>query len=111
MVGVILGQSMTSLPPPSSAASPDATRPGHLPRQRALGEAGGAVPDGVTVFDEEYLGVANLDPDLLMALREAATDAADDGVEFFVNSGWRSSEYQDQLLREAIKKYGSEEEA
>ena len=34
-----------------------------------------------------------------------------DGVEFFVDSGWRSSEYQEQLLREAVSKYGSEEEA
>ena len=71
----------------------------------------GAVPDGVTVFDDEYPGVANLDPDLLGALREAATDAADDGVKFYVNSGWRSPAYQNQLLREAVLRYGSEEEA
>jgi hypothetical protein len=77
----------------------------------ALGEADGAVPDGTTVFDDEIPGVANLDPDLLGALRQAATDAADDGVEFFVDSGWRSPEYQDQLLREAVSEYGSEEEA
>jgi D-alanyl-D-alanine carboxypeptidase len=77
----------------------------------ALGEADGAVPDGATVFDEEILGVANLDPDLLGALRQAATDAADDGVEFFLDSGWRSPEYQNQLLREAVSEYGSEEEA
>jgi len=76
-----------------------------------LGEADGVVPDGVTVFDDEIPAVANLDPDLLGALRQAATDAADDGVEFYVNSGWRSPKYQDQLLREAISKYGSEEEA
>jgi D-alanyl-D-alanine carboxypeptidase len=74
-------------------------------------EAGGALPDGVTVFDDEYPGVANLDPDLLQALREAATDAADDGIELYVNSGWRSREYQNQLLREAVSKYGSKEEA
>jgi zinc D-Ala-D-Ala carboxypeptidase len=55
--------------------------------------------------------VANLDPALLGALRRAATDAADDGVEFFVDSGWRSSEYQERLLHEAVSKYGSEEEA
>jgi LAS superfamily LD-carboxypeptidase LdcB len=30
---------------------------------------------------------------------------------FRVNSGWRSPEYQDELLREAIEEYGSEEEA
>jgi zinc D-Ala-D-Ala carboxypeptidase len=77
----------------------------------ALGVADGAVPDGATVFDDEIPGVANLDPDLLGALRQAATDAADDGVEFFVESGWRSPEYQEQLLREAVSEYGSEAEA
>jgi D-alanyl-D-alanine carboxypeptidase len=55
--------------------------------------------------------VRNLDPDLLGALRMAATDSADDGVELVVKSGWRSPEYQSQLLREAVSKYGSEEEA
>ena len=80
-------------------------------RRGARGEADGAVPDGVTVFDDEVPAVANLDPDLLGALRQAATDAADDGVEFYLTSGWRSPEYQDQLLREAISEYGSEEEA
>jgi zinc D-Ala-D-Ala carboxypeptidase len=74
-------------------------------------EADGALPDGVTVFDDEYPGVANLDPYLLQALREAATDAADVGIEFYVNSGWRSPEYQNRLLGEAVSKYGSEEEA
>ena len=44
-------------------------------------------------------------------LRRAATDAADDGVEFFVDSGWRSAEYQARLLQEAVSKYGSEKEA
>jgi hypothetical protein len=77
----------------------------------ALGEADGAVPDGVTVFDAEIPGVANLDPDLLGALRQAATAAAGDGVELFVESGWRSVEYQDRLFREAVSEYGSEEEA
>jgi zinc D-Ala-D-Ala carboxypeptidase len=77
----------------------------------ALGEADSAVPDGTTVFDDEVPGVANLDSDLLGALRQAATDAADDGVEFYIDSGWRSPEYQDQLFREAVSEHGSEEEA
>ncbi len=76
-----------------------------------LGEADGAVPDGASVFDDEIPGVANLDPDLLGALRRAATDAAGEGVEFLVDSGWRSVEYQTQLLREAVSEYGSEAEA
>src|SRR5215208_2294626 len=100
----------------STAASPiDVLRSEHRGLRSehpgALGEADGAVPDGTTVFDDEIPGVANVDPALLGALRQAATDAADDGVEFFVDSGWRSPEYQEQLLREAISEYGSEEEA
>ncbi len=71
----------------------------------------GVVPDGVTVFDGEFPAVANLDPDLSSALRQAATAAAGDGIEVLVTSGWRSVTYQDQLLREAIAEHGSEEEA
>jgi hypothetical protein len=90
-------------------ASPiDALRGEH---RGALGEADGAIPDGASVFDDEVPGVANLDPALLGALRQAATDAADDGIEFSVNSGWRSPAYQDQLRREAVLQYGSEAEA
>jgi len=92
-----------------SAASPlNVLRSG---RHGGLGEAAGAVPDGVTVYDDSVPGVAKLDPGLLKALREAATAAADDGITFYVNSGWRSAAYQNQLLREAIAKYGSEAEA
>jgi D-alanyl-D-alanine carboxypeptidase len=76
--------------------------------RRALGKAHGAVPAPVPVFDDETPAVANLDPELLGALRRAAADATHDGVEIFVNGGWRSPEYQDQLLREAVSKYGSE---
>jgi len=75
------------------------------------GAAAGVVPDGVTVFDDEFPAVAELDPALLGALRRAAADADGDGVTFFVNSGWRSRAYQNQLLREAVAKYGSEAKA
>jgi D-alanyl-D-alanine carboxypeptidase len=98
---------------PASSSS-TVTSPIDVPRSEhrgARGEAAGAIPDGATVFDDELPGVANLDSDLLGALRQAATDASEDGVEFSVDSGWRSSEYQEQLLREAVSKYGSEEEA
>jgi len=77
----------------------------------ALGEADGAVPDGTTVFDDAVPGVAKLDPDLLGALRRAATDASNDGVQFVVDSGWRSPAYQEQLLHQAVAQYGSEQEA
>jgi zinc D-Ala-D-Ala carboxypeptidase len=83
----------------------------HSEHRGAPGEADGAVPDGAIVFDDEIPGVADLDPDLLDALRQAATDAADDVVELVVDSGRRSPEYQERLLREAVSTYGSEAEA
>jgi len=93
----------------STAPSPiEVTRGEH---SGALGEAGGALPGGTTVFDDRLPGVGNLDPALLRALRRAATDAAAGGVELVVNSGWRSPAYEDQLRREAVARYGSEAEA
>jgi hypothetical protein len=99
---------------PARQAASEAAPPGNIPRLEhpgALGAADGIVPDGTTVFDDALPGVANLDPALLGALRRAAKDAANDGAEFFVTSGWRSPEYQNQLLREAVSTYGSEQEA
>lgn len=102
LVGVLIWQAQTSSP--SGAASPFGFFGEH---GDALGEADGAVPDGVTVFDDDVPAVANLDPDLLGALRRAATDAAGDGVELHVNSGWRSADYQEHLLQEAVAEHGS----
>jgi hypothetical protein len=79
----------------------------HNVHRGGLGGAGGAVPDGTTVFDDSVAGVANLDPDVRAALRAAATAAAGDGVAVYVDSGWRSREYQQQLFNEAVSKYGS----
>jgi D-alanyl-D-alanine carboxypeptidase len=112
---------LASSPSPASPVSSSSSRPAsgidvrrseHRDLRRgALGEADGAVPDGTTVFDDEIPGVAKVDSALLGALRRAATDAADDGVEFVVDSGWRSAAYQEQLLHGAVLKYGSEAEA
>ncbi|MEV4003059.1 M15 family metallopeptidase [Actinomadura sp. NPDC049753] len=128
MIAPALGyQSQKSSPsparsfPPSAAPSPDGPRgdrrtaPGKVPTRRArpaaIGEADGVVPDGVTVFNDAFPAVARLDPDLLKALRRAATDAAGERTTFYVNSGWRSPAYQNRLLRDAVSKYGSEEAA
>jgi LAS superfamily LD-carboxypeptidase LdcB len=63
------------------------------------------------VFDDTYPAVAKLDPALLGALRKAARDAGGDGIEIYVNSGWRSPAYQEKLLDEAVSEYGSRAEA
>ena len=117
-VAAALGYQLPTFSSSTDASPIDVRRREHLrapaePRSEhrdALGEAGGAVPEDTTVYDETP-GVANLDPALLGALRQAAAHAAADGIEFVVTSGWRSPEHQEQLLREAISKYGSEEEA
>jgi zinc D-Ala-D-Ala carboxypeptidase len=110
----LASSSPTPSPSPTPSSSPMAAPPIDVLRSEShgvLGEADGALPDGVTAFDDEIPGVANLDPALLGALRKAAIDAAVERVEFFVESGWRSPEYQEQLLRDAVLKYGSETEA
>jgi D-alanyl-D-alanine carboxypeptidase len=97
---------------PPGTSSTHRARP--VPRGQqagALGEPDGAVPDGTTVFDDAVPGVANLDPALLRALRHAARAAAHDGVEFVVDSGWRSAAYQEHLLQDAVSQYGSERQA
>jgi D-alanyl-D-alanine carboxypeptidase len=118
VTAALIGTLVHQLDEPASSSAPSLSEVlrGHhggttTEADGAVTEADGVLPDGATVFDDEYPGVAKLDPDLLRALREAATDATDDGVVFHVNSGWRSPEYQNALLREAVSEYGSEEEA
>jgi zinc D-Ala-D-Ala carboxypeptidase len=94
----------SALSAPSSPSSPGALPSVH---GAAIGEADGLFSGEVSVFDD-VPAVANLDPSLLDALRRAATAAARNGVELRVNSGWRSPEYQELLLRQAVSEYGSE---
>lgn len=105
---VVSASSTVSWPSSSGASALDPPRVQHRAR---LGEADGALPDGATAFDEEIPGIANLDPVLLEALRQATAAAAEAGIELQVNSGWRSPAYQDRLLREAVAEHGSEEAA
>lgn len=98
---------------PAPATSIHAKKPSRtsVETDGAVTKADGLLPDGVTAFDDRYPGVTKLDPRLLKALQKAASDAADDSIEFYVNSGWRSPDYQDHLLREAVATYGSKSEA
>ncbi|MFE0206295.1 D-alanyl-D-alanine carboxypeptidase family protein [Streptomyces sp. NPDC058985] len=94
----------------SPTASPGEARPMEPPG--GIDEEDGVVPDGTTVLDTDVPAVTRLEPALLAALRRAAADAEDDGVQAFrVNSGWRAADYQTQLLDEAVNEYGSQEEA
>ena len=58
-------------------------------------------------FDVQNPAVGNLDPRLLSAVQQAAVAAAADGVAMTITSGWRSPEFQQQLLDDAVTTYGS----
>jgi zinc D-Ala-D-Ala carboxypeptidase len=70
---------------------------------------GSAPPDGrtLTPFDVQYAAVGRLNPALLAAIQNAATAAAANGITMTITSGWRSPEFQQRLLDNAIRAYGS----
>jgi len=70
-----------------------------------------ATGESIELSDESLPSLANLDPALLDAVRQAAAAAENDGIHITVTSGWRSSAYQQWLLDQAIARYGSAEEA
>lgn len=110
MVGAILGardfdpMSISVESPASRVATPQGKHSG------GLGVDGGNVPQGTTVTSG-IPAVANLDPALRVALGRASQDAAREGIKFYVNSGWRSPDFQHHILQQAVTTYGSKEEA
>jgi len=58
-------------------------------------------------YDVQNPAVGYLNPALLGAIQQAASAAAADGVSMTITSGWRSPEFQQQLLDDAVATYGS----
>jgi hypothetical protein len=77
----------------------------------STGVDGGDVPGGAATLDDDIPAITGLDPDLAAAVRQAADDAAADGISFWITSGWRSPAFQQVLLDEAVQEYGSLEVA
>jgi zinc D-Ala-D-Ala carboxypeptidase len=67
--------------------------------------------DSLSPFADDLPALANLDPALREAMQAAADAAIADGVDFVLTSGWRSERYQQALFDEAVRDYGSPEEA
>lgn len=72
--------------------------------------ADGLLEEPVSV-DADLPALTRLDADLFAAVEQAAKDARAEGVEMLITSGWRSPEYQEHLMADAIEEYGSAEEA
>ncbi len=58
-------------------------------------------------YDVANPAVGYLNPALLTAVQQAAGAAAADGITMTITSGWRSPEFQQQLLDDAVATYGS----
>lgn len=62
----------------------------------------------VNPHESQHAAVAGLDPRLREAIQEAARTARDEGVrDFWLTSGFRTHEYQQELLDRAVQKQGS----
>ncbi len=69
----------------------------------------GSLADGqvLTLFDVQNPAVGRLDPRLLTAVQNAANAATADGITMTITSGWRSPDFQQHLLDDAVQTYGS----
>jgi hypothetical protein len=74
-----------------------------------IGPGDGSLSDGqiLTPFDTANPAVGRLDPHLLAAVQAAANAAAANGIHMTITSGWRSPEFQQRLLDNAVQTYGS----
>ncbi|WP_461474201.1 M15 family metallopeptidase [Microbacterium sp. HJ5] len=70
--------------------------------------ASGSIATPVSIDDGSLPAIAKLDPALREAVRAAGAAAAAEGVELGITGGWRSREYQQWLLEDAIESYGDE---
>jgi hypothetical protein len=85
--------------------------PPRLPDDPRLRDDARLRDDRVDPFDDTHPAVAGLRAGLRAALQDAARDAEEQDVEVWVASGWRSAAYQQELLDEAVERYGSLSEA
>jgi zinc D-Ala-D-Ala carboxypeptidase len=95
---------------PSAPPGPPVSLADHsIPLAPPADPGDGSLPNGgqLTPFDVQYSAIARLDPALLKAIQAAATAAAADGVTMTITSGWRSPEFQQRLLDNAVQTYGS----
>lgn len=100
--GLIWGPSPGSTPPITLVDQTSAIGPPADPGD-------GSLPNGValTPFDVGDPTIGRLDPQLRSAIQAAATAARADGVTMTITSGWRSPEFQQRLLDDAVRTYGS----
>ncbi|MDQ2636784.1 MAG: M15 family metallopeptidase [Actinomycetota bacterium] len=95
-------------PPPQKPERTVPVAPLHI-GDAATDTVGGWLPAGVTLspYDVSNPIVGWLDPALLEAIQDAAEDAAADGVDIRITSGWRTPGFQRRLFDIGVQNYGS----
>jgi zinc D-Ala-D-Ala carboxypeptidase len=109
-VAMLVGGCATTVPIQPVAT----TEPPPPPEPLTIGPAasdtyGGWIPDGQTLspFDVSNPTLTQLDPALLKAIQDAANAAKVEGIDLRINSGWRSTGFQQRLFDDAVRTYGS----
>jgi D-alanyl-D-alanine carboxypeptidase len=97
------------LGPPDQPGPPTRLADHSFPLDPPVDAGDGSLPNGgtLTPFDVQHSAIGRLDPALLNAIQSAATAAAADGITMTITSGWRSAEFQQRLLDDAVRTYGS----
>ena len=105
VTAVALGLAAPADPPAPSIVLADHT----VPLDPFVDPGDGSLPGGATLtaFDVQHPAIGRLDPALLSAIQGATTAAAADGITMTITSGWRSPEFQQRLLDNAVQTYGS----
>lgn len=112
-IAIAFGFLAPSDPPGPPIRLADHTVPMDPPADPGPGSNDGSLPDGnaLSPFDVQDPAIGRLEPALLSAIQSAATAAAADGITMTITSGWRSAEFQQRLLDNAVRTYGSYEAA
>jgi zinc D-Ala-D-Ala carboxypeptidase len=111
VAAVVAVAAMALLPstPQPPASTPVRLADRGIPQDPFVDPGDGSLPDGATLtpFDVQHPAVGRLDPTLLSAIQSAATAAKSAGIAMTITSGWRSREFQQRLLDNAVQTYGS----
>ena len=107
-VGVVAsGVLLQSSEPQGAGASP---QPSPATPTGPVGAEDGYIPTGEPLpYDSTAPALTKLEPPLRKALRKAGQQAAAEGVNLRVTSGWRSARLQQQLYDDALQRLGETE--
>ncbi|GLP78947.1 hypothetical protein TUM20984_03670 [Mycobacterium antarcticum] len=108
-IGVILAIAALGVAPPDTPGPQIILADHTIALDPPADPGNGSLPNGdaLTPFDVQDPAVGRLDPALLSAIQNASTAATADGITMTITSGWRSPEFQQRLLDDAVHTYGS----